>query len=91
MQEFQKIYVKLDKIANNRFKNFKSYIKFTLYLHKSYKRFKENVGISKTLCRTCKSYVKFTSYLHKTYKRFKNQCRNLKKTYKRFANFINPM
>ena len=52
------------------------------YLHKTYKRFKNNVGISKYLYESCKgftklwklhkSYVRFTSYLHKSYNRFKN-------------------
>ena len=51
-----------------------------MYLHKYYKRFKKNVGISKDLYKSCKgftklwklhkSYVRFTSYLHKYYKRF---------------------
>ena len=63
-------------------KSHKFCVKFTLYLHKTYKRFKNNVGTSKDLYKSYKgfiklwklhkSYVKFTLYLHKTYKRFKN-------------------
>ena len=54
MQEFQKIYKSYKGFA----KLHKFYVKFTLYLHKTYKRFKNNVGISKDLYKSCKGFTK---------------------------------
>ena len=54
MIEFQKIYIDLAK----NLQKCKNYVKFASYLHKSYNRFKNNVGISKNLCKTCKRFTK---------------------------------
>ena len=67
-------------------------------MHKTYKRFKKNVGISKDLYKSYKGFtklwkshkfcVKFTLYLHKTYKRFNDSVEISKYLHKSCKGFI---
>ena len=60
----------------------KSYVKFTLYLHKTYKRFKNNVGISKDLYKSYKGFTKIW--------KFQNNV-EISKDLQNYEDHINPM